>query len=551
MPRLELRNGQTKPFCGGDINTIRKRNEHRPQLQDGHIDNGANDESENQGDRGGQHLLVFCAGAVGVDGQQKPGEQPAEQGAGHGLPVVPCTRLTLSCVGKVYSAERWNKNDLRQDDGCIAAEWMRPQGSGKRGGHYDLSIWIRSVDPVPPIVLTGEFLMSPTSLMQAVVLRCAILLIPCHLPGIVFAAETKLPGAILTINAAEYGSIQEALDAVPDGGALVQLPAGKFVIEEPLRLHTADTTLTGVGTATWIVNANKAGQPALLIADPECQNAKTDRQHQLWRVQVTNLRITGNEGSGAGIEARQINEILLQGVTVSENGGDGILLDYCYEDPRINACLLTYNKGTGLNLQGCHDIVVAASQFEENQDALHCFDGYNLCMNGCCLDDHLGHGVVIENTYGSVLAGNMIEECNGTAVILDRDCYGITLSANVIAHNGAGIDLRDAHGCAVSANTFTILKTNALRIGPDSGRITVTGNNFSDSYIGEDSVRRAENDRLAGGLLLESTADVAITGNVFSGLTEKAVRMTGQSQRILFQDNVLRDVESDHELLGK
>ncbi len=106
-------------------------------------------------------------------------------------------------------------------------------------------------------------------------------------------------------------------------------------------------------------------------------------------------------------------------------------------------------------------------------------------MTGNNLDDHLGNGVVIANTYGSVVSGNMIEECQGTAIILDRDCYGITLSANVIAHEFTdGIDLRDAHGCAVSANTFTIVKRHALVIGPESGRITVTGNNFSDSTIG-------------------------------------------------------------------
>ncbi|MFZ9092025.1 MAG: right-handed parallel beta-helix repeat-containing protein [Planctomycetaceae bacterium] len=359
------------------------------------------------------------------------------------------------------------------------------------------------------------------------------------------ADEIRLPGAVAEINAAHFSSIQAALDAVPGSGGIVRLPAGKFLIDQPLLLQSSDTTLEGAGTATWIVNTNKDGQPALLIADPECKVAKSDRQHQLWRVRVANLRITGNQSSGAGIEARQTNEILLQGITVSENGGDGILLDYCYEDPLVADCLLTYNKGTGLNLLGCHDIVVSASQFEENQDAVHCFDGFNLCMTGCCLDDHLGHGVVIENTYGSVVSGNMIEECNGTAIILDRDCYGITLSSNVIAHNGAGIDLKDAHGCAISANTLTIMKTAALRIGPGSGRITVSGNNFSDSYIGQDNVRRAENDRLAGGMILESTRDVAITGNVFSGLTEKAVRLQGDSVRILFQDNLLHDVESD------
>jgi parallel beta-helix repeat protein len=261
---------------------------------------------------------------------------------------------------------------------------------------------------------------------------------------------------------------------------------------------------------------------------------------------LADFRVTGNEKSGAGIEARQIDEIFVDGVTSSYHGGDGIFLNYCYEDPRIANCLVTYNKGVGIRLQGCHDIVVSACQFEENQDALHCFDGYNLCLTGSCMDDHLGAGVVIENTYGSVVFGNMIEECNGTAIILDRDCYGITLSANVIAHNGGGIDLRDAHGCAVSANTFTIMKTAALCIGPDSGRITVDGNNFCNSYLGDGKVRRGTSEIAAAGLLLEGTNNVAISGNVFSGLTEKAVTVKGEPVRILFANNLLTDVESDH-----
>lgn len=358
-----------------------------------------------------------------------------------------------------------------------------------------------------------------------------------------------LPGARPTIDAAKFPSLQAAFDAVPRSGGLVQLPAGTFEITEPLRIHTEDTCIQGAGTATHIKNLNTDGQPAFLVSHLECEDAKTDRKHQLWRIRLTNFRVTGNEKSGAGIEARQINEILVDSVTVSENGGDGIFLNYCYEDPRIATCLLTYNKQVGVKLHGCHDIVVASCQFEENQDALHCFDGFNLCMTGCCVDDHLGNGVIIENTYGSVVSGNMIEECNATAIILDRDCYGITLSANVIAHNGGGIDLRDAHGCAVSANTFTILKTNALRIGPDSGRITVGGNNFSNSYIGEDKVRRGTEDLAAAGLVLEATRDVSISGNVFSGLTTKALTLVGESSGIVFANNVLSDVDSDHSQL--
>ena len=114
-----------------------------------------------------------------------------------------------------------------------------------------------------------------------------------------------------------------------------------------------------------------------------------------------------------------------------------------------------------------------------------CLDGFNLCANGNNIDDHLRHGVVIENTYGSIVTGNMIEECNGTAIILDRDCYGITVSANVIAHHlGGGVHLLDAWGCAVSANTFTIVHSNSVLVSSNSGRITITGNNFCNTWIG-------------------------------------------------------------------
>lgn len=342
--------------------------------------------------------------------------------------------------------------------------------------------------------------------------------------------------------------MQAAIDALPETGGELILPAGEFEIQQPLIVTAEDVLIRGAGTATHIKNTNQDGQPAIILRHPQYEkNNKLKR----WRVKLQDLRVTGNPKSGHGIAAHKIEEIFLEGVTVSYHGGHGVLLDYCYEDPRVCDCLITYNKQTGLFLVGCHDIVVSATHFEENQDAVRCHDGFNLCMTGCNLDDHLRHGVVIENTYGSVVSGNMIEECNGTGIILDRDCYGITLSSNVIAHEvQGGIDLRDAHGCAVSANTFTIVKQNALRIGPNSSRITVSGNNFSDSNIGG-SERRAENDQQASGLVLEGTSDITVSGNLFSGLTTPAVQLKGEaSQRVLFSGNVLTDVESEHAKLN-
>lgn len=363
------------------------------------------------------------------------------------------------------------------------------------------------------------------------------------------ASAARLPGARAEINAADYPSLQSALDALPAEGGVVRIPPGRFEIEAPLVITNSDVLLQGAGASTQIVNANRSGRPALVLQHPDGRRVKND--DRLWRIMLSNFRLTGNDASGHGIEAVRIQEVFIQGVTVSKHGGHGILLDHCYEDPRINDCLITYNKMTGLQLVGCHDIVVSGNQFEENRDAVQCIDSFNLCMTGNNLDDHLRHGVVIENTYGSVISGNMIEECKGTAVILDRDCYGNTISANVIAHNGLGIDLIDAHGCAVSANTFTINTTYGLRIGPASGRITVTGNNFSNSYIGDGKLKRGANDLAAGGLHLDGTRHIAISGNLFAGVRPKALETApaASTRNVLFSNNVVVDAASDHERL--
>ena len=389
-------------------------------------------------------------------------------------------------------------------------------------------------------------------LLPALIVLAAIIYVSCQNRTASFSQNQtlRLPGAKHYIEAGAYLSLQDAIDALPGEGGVVRIPPGIFEIYEPLIINKPDVQIEGAGTATHIKNMNTEGQPAMLLQNP---NKEENRESELWRVNLLNFRITGNEKSGHGIEARRINEIFMHGITVSYHGGDGIMLYYCYEDPRISNSLITYNKGTGLNLIGCHDIIVSANQFEENQDALRCVDGFNLCMTGNNLDDHLGNGVVIENTYGSVVTGNMIEECAGTAIILDKDCYGNTISANVIAHNGSGgVDLRDAHGCAVSANTFTIMGKNALIIGPKSGRITVSSNNFSDSYIGKDKVKRAEDDLNAGGIVFEGTTDICVVGNLFSSVRPKALVLKGKSsERVNFSGNVITDAQSDQGNLKK
>jgi len=79
------------------------------------------------------------------------------------------------------------------------------------------------------------------------------------------AAESKLPGAQAVIDAADYPSLQVAIDAVPRTGGMLRLPPGELVINEPLIIRHEDFRMEGAGTATHIKNTNTDGQPAIVI----------------------------------------------------------------------------------------------------------------------------------------------------------------------------------------------------------------------------------------------------------------------------------------------
>ena len=156
-----------------------------------------------------------------------------------------------------------------------------------------------------------------------------------------------------------------------------------------------------------------------------------------------------------------MDELLISRVAVEHNGGDGIVLDNCHEDARICDSLINYNAGTGLDLRPrCHDVVVSANQFETNRGAVRCADGFNLTVIGNNMDDHSGHGLVVENTHGSVVAGNMIEQCTGDAAVLRGKCDGTTLSANTLTQcREGGVQLVGVKNLTLSASTFDLANT--------------------------------------------------------------------------------------------
>jgi hypothetical protein len=88
-----------------------------------------------------------------------------------------------------------------------------------------------------------------------------------------------------------------------------------------------------------------------------------------------------------------------------------------------------------------------------------------------------------------------------------------------------------------------------VRIGPLSGRIALSANSFADSYIGDDKVRRGEDDLAAAGVVLDGASEIAISGNQFASVRPKAVTVENGARRVAFVGNALVDVTSDQSKL--
>jgi len=354
---------------------------------------------------------------------------------------------------------------------------------------------------------------------------------------------------VRSIDASDYPTLQAAVDALPLSGGVINIPPGEYELTTPLLVTTENTRLQGSGGATHLINTNQHGEPAIIV--------RSGKGDQL-RVELSNFRISGNSKSGDGIYMEKVQESLITEMSIGHNGGHGINMLNCYENPRIVNNNITYNAKAGVNIDGGHDIIVSANEFEENQDALRIKDGFNLTMTGNNIDDHLRHGIVVENTYGSIISSNMIEECKGTAIILKssesdpkRFSYGITISANVIAHHlGGGVELRGAWGCAISANTFTLVHKNSILLSEGTGGITITGNNFSNSR-GKLASPKKENPftwDVGTGIQLQGASDVIISGNYFGRLSTEAVKADEASNGILVTGNVISDLLNNVEI---
>lgn len=360
-----------------------------------------------------------------------------------------------------------------------------------------------------------------------------------------YSISSEIPKSIFSgnvVNAGDYPTIQDAVNALPEEGGTVFIPARTYKIFEPIVITKSDVTLMGAGAGTLLLNINEEGKNTIEILGEKHAEADTRKGKGIWHVQVCNMHLKGNEKCGNGIYAYYVNEISLREMWIDYHGKSGIHLYYCYENPRIADNNIAYNKEKGVYIEGCHDIVISANEMEENGTGVFIKDIFNATITGNNIDDHIDYCIHFVNAAGSIITGNMLENCNKLCVLLDENCDGTVLTGNTFRQPG-DIRIIKNHGVTITGNAFDMTKTTALEI-EESNLITVSGNIFTNGPQEKYKVY---------GIIMKNVNDVSISGNTIVKPEKGGIYLLGDENKYVnITGNTIKNpsIESPGEFSG-
>lgn len=235
-------------------------------------------------------------------------------------------------------------------------------------------------------------------------------------PGaaIVFPVVTTLtPGATDV-------EIQKALDALPDAGGEVVLPAGRFEIRQPIVLHRDHQTLRGSGADTVLWLADNANCPVIILGEPVNHPLKT-----VTKLCVSSLFIDGNrhrqqrelwrlagEGSGIrnnGITVQNVADSVVEHVTCARNRSGGLVTTL------------------GVKRLTVQDLTAFDNEF----DGLACYLTTESLFTDLCLHDNPGAGISLDLAFNRNVISNAVLTANDLGIFMrasrDNKFYNVTI----------------------------------------------------------------------------------------------------------------------------
>ncbi|MFO8079626.1 MAG: right-handed parallel beta-helix repeat-containing protein [Armatimonadota bacterium] len=341
------------------------------------------------------------------------------------------------------------------------------------------------------------------------------------------------------IDAGEAGGVQEALDALPDAGGTVHIPAGRWEIERTLEIALAERQhlcLEGEGRASVLVNAGASGDPLLSIAGAI---------GQWWpdlTITVRGISFVGNHNSGNALVIDHPNDTLVDACFFIGHGGTAISLISKGTNATVRDCWMRDCR-RALSAENLHHLTMHGNQTrrlnEGQMQDEHVYIDRN-CREVRIVNNHFAYGdaegIILDGTAQHVIANNTIEGFERCIYVLgSRD---LTINSNYLHGPHAVVLAGGCNGVTITGNTMINNTEAAVTIEDASGS---GGHVISSNIIRKSVYAEIVEDTRQGGIDLGASRDCVVAANVLEDVTsDAAIIALGGGGHVISGNRVVR-----------
>ena len=196
------------------------------------------------------------------------------------------------------------------------------------------------------------------------------------------------PTVIYLTSQATVVEIQKALDALPDAGGEVVLPAGKFEIQQPLVLSRDHQALSGAGAGTILRLADNANCPVLILGEP-----LNHPRHVVRDLCVSGLFIDGNR-------VRQSRELWRPAGEGSQIRNNGITVQGVSDSTVVNVTTAHCRSGGLVTTRAVRRLGVSGLEAFDNEfDGLACYETEDSVFENLNLHNNPGAGISLDLAF--------------------------------------------------------------------------------------------------------------------------------------------------------
>ena len=237
----------------------------------------------------------------------------------------------------------------------------------------------------------------------------AVLFFACNGRAFSFTSlfHRSLPVVVTLSTNATSREIQAALDQLPSRGGEVVLPAGEFVINQPIVLKRDHQTLRGAGDATILRLAAAANCPVIIMGEPV-----NHPKHTLKHLCVRDLFIDGTRRR----QERENWQLQGEGSQIHNNG----ITVQAVSDSRVEQVTCADCRSGGLvTTRGVRRLTIRQLTAFDNQfDGLACYETEHCLFAGLYLHDNPCAGISVDLAFNHNIITNAVLVANDLGIFM-------------------------------------------------------------------------------------------------------------------------------------